>query len=334
MDTTLQYDAINIDKEAIQAKLNNTLITTIVEAKYDDKNLHSIIDALLVDGANINTKDSNGDTPLLLALQKGFSGIAQKLIQKQADVNISNQNGDTPLIWAIVHRLPEIARIIILKDTDIEKTNRTGDSALILAAGNDLTSIVDMLLNQGADIDAANMQNITAIDAAFNEEYFDTVYYFLSKMPAEGIQGFSMISEKHSKVFNDFKIELEINIEKICKVLMPSILANYDSNFSMFKGFPEIIDHILKQQILSSADMFSEWYVLSRLEKDIIHFTNIKNKQIYDEQRRPTLVFTKTKTEVICDTLLQLKNECISNLYDATRGIASLLNPIKKPAMN
>lgn len=324
MDTNL--------KEDIQAKLNNTLFSIISNAQHEDNHLYCTIETLLTEGANINAQDEQDNTPLMLALQKGFSGLAQMLIQKKADVNLFNKTGDTPLMWAIVRRLPELAKTIVMQATELDRTNSNGDSALMLAAGEDLTSIVDMLVIRDADMHATNKQNLNAIDSAFNEQYFDTVNYLLSKMSPKSIQDFSSISTEHAEMVEKFKAELEQNSAKLCQIVIPSVLANYGSHFSMFKGFPEIIDHMLFLQTLSSADQFSDWYTLSCLEKNTMMFMNIKKNQIYREERKPTLIFTKTLTETICEGLLQVKKECVSSLFDATRCVATLLNPLNKPA--
>ena len=53
----------------------------------------------LADGADVNTKDKYGWTPLRYAAN-GHKEIVRLLIAKGADVNAKNNNGETPLDWA------------------------------------------------------------------------------------------------------------------------------------------------------------------------------------------------------------------------------------------
>lgn len=57
-----------------------------------EKNAVDIVEYLLNNGANPNMQnDSNGDTPLILASDKGYANIVTLLIAKDADVNIVNK---------------------------------------------------------------------------------------------------------------------------------------------------------------------------------------------------------------------------------------------------
>jgi ankyrin repeat protein len=57
---------------------------------------------LIEDGANVNVKDENNDTPLYIAVGQGHKEIAELLISKGADVNVVRSLGYTPLYWAVI----------------------------------------------------------------------------------------------------------------------------------------------------------------------------------------------------------------------------------------
>lgn len=57
---------------------------------------------LIEDGANVNVKDENSDTPLYIAVGQGHKEIAELLISKGADVNVVCTLGYTPLHWAVI----------------------------------------------------------------------------------------------------------------------------------------------------------------------------------------------------------------------------------------
>jgi ankyrin repeat protein len=70
-------------------------------------NSPSMVEYLIAHGANLNAKNSNGDTPLHFANFPGhaFPEISNLLIAKGADVNIPDKEGITPKYWMEEARL-------------------------------------------------------------------------------------------------------------------------------------------------------------------------------------------------------------------------------------
>lgn len=60
----------------------------------------TIIGFLLNNGANINAKNSNGETPLHIAVANGRLEDVTFLVKKGANVNIKSNNGESPLTIA------------------------------------------------------------------------------------------------------------------------------------------------------------------------------------------------------------------------------------------
>lgn len=51
---------------------------------------------LIENGAEINIKDNDGNTPLHYAAKRGFMGIIRLLVENGADINAKNNDGQTP----------------------------------------------------------------------------------------------------------------------------------------------------------------------------------------------------------------------------------------------
>ena len=70
-------------------------------------------------GADVNLKDSTGNTPLHLGSRAGGSfeqDIFAKLLDSGADVTIANTNGDTPFHLAVLHQnYPAVVKIMNVK---------------------------------------------------------------------------------------------------------------------------------------------------------------------------------------------------------------------------
>ena len=60
-----------------------------------------IIDFLLSLQIDVNQRDFNGDTPLMLFVQSNFHQGIERLLEAKADPNIYNVVGDTPIFQAI-----------------------------------------------------------------------------------------------------------------------------------------------------------------------------------------------------------------------------------------
>ena len=64
-------------------------------------------------GADLETRDAEGDTPLLIAVQRGNHRLARHLINHGADVNTRNTAGQTVLQIANNLGLGDIAQLLV-----------------------------------------------------------------------------------------------------------------------------------------------------------------------------------------------------------------------------
>lgn len=68
---------------------------------------------LLEAGADLNKTDSNGDTPLMLAIRRGNSDAVKLMLEKGADPLHANKNGQTPLAYAIGNKSWHVATAML-----------------------------------------------------------------------------------------------------------------------------------------------------------------------------------------------------------------------------
>lgn len=80
-------------------------------------------------GANPNTRDKNGTTPIQLAVNLGFTEGVEALIAAGADLEVSNVAGETPLISAVHQRNIVLIRMLLANGANPDRSDNSGRSA-------------------------------------------------------------------------------------------------------------------------------------------------------------------------------------------------------------
>ena len=117
-----------------------------------------IADLLLRHGANVNARDSQGNTPLHFSVMNGNIDVTQYLIDNGANVNAAMddgptflENGWTPLHIAAVKGNTQLLNILIENGSNINSTGTFNDTPLHAAVAKNNVNCVHILLERGAD---------------------------------------------------------------------------------------------------------------------------------------------------------------------------------------
>jgi hypothetical protein len=90
-----------------------------------------IVSLLIINGANVNARDSlGGFTPLITAAQRGHTKIARLLILNGAYIDAQDCYGRTALMWSVTHSHFETMIELILRFADIDVQDTFGETAL------------------------------------------------------------------------------------------------------------------------------------------------------------------------------------------------------------
>ncbi|EID85930.1 ankyrin repeat-containing protein [Treponema sp. JC4] len=113
---------------------------------------------LTENGANIHTMDAKGKSPLALALEGSQAMLEAVVTQKNAMTQDSD--GNTPLHVALLKDAPlsKVQYIVSLTD-NVNLRNRDGNSALFLAVIKNRQKVGELLLAKNADIFSTNTNN-------------------------------------------------------------------------------------------------------------------------------------------------------------------------------
>lgn len=103
------------------------------------------------DDINANLQDNRGNTPLIIAAERGWDEGVQILIKYGANVNTANSSGETPLIRAVqVHDI-DVARALLTAGANPDRTdNVTGKSARDYARDETRYPQIAKLLSEAA----------------------------------------------------------------------------------------------------------------------------------------------------------------------------------------
>ncbi|MEG0194910.1 MAG: ankyrin repeat domain-containing protein [Stenotrophomonas sp.] len=114
-------------------------------------------------GADLEARDVQGRTALLLATHGNNVDAARELIEAGADVNAKDAMQDSAYLYAGARGLDEILALTLAHGADLRSTNRYGGTALIPAAERGHVATVHALLRAGVAVDHVNRLHWTAL---------------------------------------------------------------------------------------------------------------------------------------------------------------------------
>ena len=154
-----------------------------------------IVEMLLGNGADINTKDRYCQTGLILAVINDHNDIVETLLAKGADVNAKDHNDRTALVHACIEGRKEIVETLLSNGADINARTENGNTALIFAVQSDKREMVEALIAKGVDMNASG----TVLG--------HTALTFAVRLRSEGDRG---DPTRHGRLISMLKTVLEI----------------------------------------------------------------------------------------------------------------------------
>lgn len=140
-----------------------------------------LVRLLLSRQLSANAVNNFGDVALHFAVQSNALAndpgalIVKQLCERGADIDSKNKNGSTPLLEAAASGNIEAIKALLSYGADINHQNARGLSALMLAAAHGQKAAVEYLLSQQADPDLTDKDGYTARSKAENKGHADIV---------------------------------------------------------------------------------------------------------------------------------------------------------------
>lgn len=151
----------------------------ILKTTIQNNNL-AAMDSFIEQGADVNSRDEKGNTPLYTALVGNHLKMAKKLIDAGADVNApSSENGKTPLIIA-TSRANQIKNEVekIINDASAHEKNPAFELNLqkqVIHQMNITRKMVQMLIDNGADVNQVTPFGTPLMNASTNSGNIDII---------------------------------------------------------------------------------------------------------------------------------------------------------------
>ena len=136
---------------------------------YLEEGDQEVIDLFVRANFNVNMPSEDGVPPLLIALKRGLTIIAQILLNAGADPNGKDRLGLTPLLIACGKPTDGYRNTVLLllaKGAHIDVRDPLGNTPLLLSLSGATTDIAFTLIEQGADVSATRRDGASALSLA------------------------------------------------------------------------------------------------------------------------------------------------------------------------
>ena len=124
-------------------------------------NKQDAVRVLLYYEADVNIITNMYETPLLIAVKNQNLEIAENLIRHGADVNFRDKHGATPLHYSSIYGYFYIADLLLYYDSEIDTKDFDGTTPLMAAIWAGFAEITDLLIQNGANMEARDDNGFT-----------------------------------------------------------------------------------------------------------------------------------------------------------------------------
>lgn len=126
----------------------------------------AVVDFLINNSADVNTKTKDGQTLLHHVAREGHFRVVELLIDSGSDLNTKDNAGRTPLNCALRWRKYDVAKLLVRRGADVNTKDGTGITPLHYASSSEDSNLVKLLISKGSDINAKRTNGETPLHYA------------------------------------------------------------------------------------------------------------------------------------------------------------------------
>ena len=136
----------------------------------------AVCQVLIDAGADIETKDKEGRSPLHRASISDKIAVVKMLVEAGARVRVTDTNGDTCLtLAAYFGHTVTVRYLVTVPEVDVNHSEDENLTALHIAAQENYPEVVEVLIDAGADIEAKDEDGSSPLHCACREGALDAV---------------------------------------------------------------------------------------------------------------------------------------------------------------
>lgn len=260
----------------------------------DNKNSYEVVKLLISKGADVNARNSEGQTPLILAATNNRIELCKILVNAGALVNVKDNNGISPLNKAAEHTNVELVKYFFERGADVGDIHKNGYDYLWHAVSSNNPEMIDFLIEKGVDINEKDNAGISILMVAAMSNDIDMAKHLIIKgadvfaYDRVGYTAFSYAQiYKHYKAAKLIKdAEQDIEVIKRSKSFLSTIVPIFhkvsncmgndkDYNIKITEGkYPKIWIDYTKQELViekSKTDFFNHDATLMIIAYETAH---------------------------------------------------------------
>ncbi|XP_075873339.1 kinase D-interacting substrate of 220 kDa B isoform X2 [Nelusetta ayraudi] len=138
-----------------------------------------ITQELIRRGANVNLDDVDCWSALISAAKEGHMDVVKELLENSAYIEHRDMGGWTALMWAAYKGRLEVTQLLLESGANPNTTGQYSVYPIIWAAGRGHADIVKLLLTSGAKVNCSDKYGTTPLIWASRKGHFDCVMHLL-----------------------------------------------------------------------------------------------------------------------------------------------------------
>lgn len=151
----------NVEIDQVDAVTGDNALIAAVKNRYND-----IAIVLSNSGININHKNNDGQTALMVAAKQGNLFMVKELLNRGAKLNMVDISGNNELFYATQGGYNGIIDLLLDESSNPNISNNNGNTPLMIAAGTSNLYILERLLTAGASPNRLNFDQQTPLTIA------------------------------------------------------------------------------------------------------------------------------------------------------------------------
>ncbi|XP_048246396.1 ankyrin repeat domain-containing protein 17-like [Haliotis rufescens] len=196
---------------------------TILHAACYGDNVHIVEHLLLHEIVDINSRDENGHTPVIVAAQEGESKVFNLLVNKHCDLSVLNNDNYTILHVASNGGSVRIVKRILSRNVaDKDSSGNNGVTPIMVAAENGHKNVFDLLVNKGCSLTTVDDSGRNILHCACVGGNVQIVEYIISqgsvdltRKDKEGQTPIMLAAENGHKNVFDLMVKKRCNLSTV-----------------------------------------------------------------------------------------------------------------------